>query len=284
MTLERIIDNAKGCLKGQYVEALIGEQGKKACAPGYDFTAVTRSNDTFEALMAYFHIDRTRFYADGLGLSQPLRSKRQKVFVNAIPDDNSFYSSQTQQLVLGTGGVDDGEDADVIVHEYGHSLQDQASPRSLQTREGGDDRRGLRRLHGRRDVRPDDRPEPIRHLHLRLGRDLLLVERAAAATPTVKQNLETAERKCQQGDPLRRPGRLVDAVRAAPGARQRHQRPVDHGPRRPRGELHATRRARPTSRSPRAIVAADQLLYAGAHIPTIEADLVSRKFCKSSGC
>ncbi len=42
--------------------------------------------------MAYFHIDRTRFYADSLGLSQPLRSKRQTVFVNAIPDDNSFYS------------------------------------------------------------------------------------------------------------------------------------------------------------------------------------------------
>ena len=42
--------------------------------------------------MAYFHIDRTRAYADSLGLSQPLRSKPQKVFANAIPDDNSFYS------------------------------------------------------------------------------------------------------------------------------------------------------------------------------------------------
>ena len=58
------------------------------------------------------------------------------MFANAIPDDNSFYSSMTHQLVLGTGGVDDGEDADVIVHEYGHSLQDQASPKSLQTRQG----------------------------------------------------------------------------------------------------------------------------------------------------
>ena len=86
--------------------------------------------------MAYFHIDRTRAYADSLGLSKPLRRKPQKVLADAITDDNSFYSSQTHELVLGTGGVDDGEDADVIVHEYGHSLQDQASPGSLQKREG----------------------------------------------------------------------------------------------------------------------------------------------------
>ena len=69
-------------------------------------------------------------------LSQPLRSKPQKVYANAIPDDNSFYSSASHELVLGTGGVDDGEDADVIVHEYGHSLQDQAAENSLRKREG----------------------------------------------------------------------------------------------------------------------------------------------------
>ena len=104
------------------------KKGKKVCEPALDFTALTRSDNAFEAVMAYFHIDRTRAYVDSLGLSQPLRSKPQKVFANAITDDNSFYSPSTHELVLGTGGVDDGEDADVIVHEYGHSLQDQASP------------------------------------------------------------------------------------------------------------------------------------------------------------
>ncbi len=135
VTLERLTD-PQGCLKGAYVDARVTKKGKKVCAPGADFTALNRSDNDFEAVMAYFHIDRTRSYADGLGLSQPLRSKPQKVFADAIPDDNSFYSSMTHQLVLGTGGVDDGEDADVIIHEYGHSLQDQASPKSLQTRQG----------------------------------------------------------------------------------------------------------------------------------------------------
>ena len=45
---------------------------------------------------------------------------------DAISDDNSYFSPMTRSMTLGTGGVDDGEDADVIVHEYGHSLQDQA--------------------------------------------------------------------------------------------------------------------------------------------------------------
>jgi len=135
VTLDRLTD-PKGCLRGTYVDARVSKKGKKVCAPNADFTGLNRADNQFEAVMAYFHIDRTRLYADSLGLSQPLRSKAQKVLANAIPDDNSFYSSMTHQLVLGTGGVDDGEDADVIIHEYGHSLQDQASPKSLQTRQG----------------------------------------------------------------------------------------------------------------------------------------------------
>ena len=77
--------------------------------------------------MAYFHIDRTRAYVDSLGLTEPLRRKPQKVRADGFTDDNSFYSPGTSTLALGSGGVDDGEDADVIVHEYGHSLQHQAA-------------------------------------------------------------------------------------------------------------------------------------------------------------
>ena len=137
VTLERLTDT-KGCLKGQYVDSRLGRKGKKVCSPAANFTNVTRSKSNFEAVMAYFHIDRQRFYADSLGLSQALRSKPQKVYNNAIPDDNSFYSTADHSMVLGTGGIDDGEDADVIAHEYGHSLQDQAAPGSLNTgRQGG---------------------------------------------------------------------------------------------------------------------------------------------------
>ncbi len=137
VSLERLT-SGKGCLKGQFADSRLGRRGKKVCKPNADFTALTRSKNAFEAVMAYFHVDRTRFYADSLGLSQPLRKKPQKIFSNAIPDDNSFYSTADHLMVFGTGGIDDGEDADVIVHEYGHSLQDQAAPGSLNTgRQGG---------------------------------------------------------------------------------------------------------------------------------------------------
>lgn len=47
---------------------------------------------------------------------------------DAFPDDQSFYSPVTDSIQLGTGGVDDAEDADIIWHEYGHAIQDDVIP------------------------------------------------------------------------------------------------------------------------------------------------------------
>ena len=40
---------------------------------------------------------------------------------NGFPDDNSYFDGLS--IVLGSGGVDDAEDADIIWHEYGHTIQ-----------------------------------------------------------------------------------------------------------------------------------------------------------------
>jgi Zn-dependent metalloprotease len=45
-----------------------------------------------------------------------------------LKQDNSFYSPSTKEISYGTGGVDDAEDAEVIWHEYGHSVQDNQVP------------------------------------------------------------------------------------------------------------------------------------------------------------
>jgi hypothetical protein len=42
--------------------------------------------------------------------------------------DNSFFRDDKANITLGKGGVDDAEDAEVIVHEYGHSVQDSQVP------------------------------------------------------------------------------------------------------------------------------------------------------------
>jgi len=125
VTLDRLT-SPKGCLSGQHVTVGIGPRRTPVCDASFDFTSITRHSDKFEALMAYGSIDRTRAYIDGLGLSRAYGAKPQRVRVDAIADDNSFFSPKERGITYGTGGVDDAEDADVIIHEYGHALQDRA--------------------------------------------------------------------------------------------------------------------------------------------------------------
>jgi Fungalysin metallopeptidase (M36)/Bacterial pre-peptidase C-terminal domain len=57
-----------------------------------------------------------------------VNNRQIRVHADAIADDNSFYDPDTKEMTLGTGGIEDGEDADVIDHEYGHSVQDNQVP------------------------------------------------------------------------------------------------------------------------------------------------------------
>jgi hypothetical protein len=130
-TLQRL--DLSTCLRGSFVEAVI--PSGDVCDAGRDFTAVTRADDRFEALMAYFHIDRAQSYVQSLGFPNVL-SSRIRANVNApIPgpmtedgQDNSYFDPLTGELTFGTGWADDAEDAETIVHEYGHALQDAQIP------------------------------------------------------------------------------------------------------------------------------------------------------------
>jgi hypothetical protein len=93
----------------------------------------TRSPDVFEAANTYYHIDRFMRYINtpsgsgGLGLTvMPTQYVGGVRFdphgLNGA--DNSHYTPGTGQLAFGEGGVDDDEDADVVIHELGHGLHD----------------------------------------------------------------------------------------------------------------------------------------------------------------
>ena len=129
-TLPRLVDSPTNfCLQGQWVKALTTASDTPVCAADAtrNFTTITRSNSKFEALMSYFHIDRAQAYIQSLGFPN-VNNRQIVVHADAIPDDNSYYDSDTKAITLGTGGIDDGEDAEVIVHEYGHSVQDNQVP------------------------------------------------------------------------------------------------------------------------------------------------------------
>jgi hypothetical protein len=87
----------------------------------------TRNDDRFEEATAYAAIDGTQSWFQALGVTNA-NNRPIPVDVHCIPDDNSFYSSGDGALHFGDGGVDDAEDADVIVHEYGHAVQDNQVP------------------------------------------------------------------------------------------------------------------------------------------------------------
>jgi Zn-dependent metalloprotease len=95
-----------------------------------------RSDDGFSETMGYYYLDYAQRYIQSLGFADI--NNRQQVFsVNRFKGDNSFYSPNSTEITLGLGGVDDAEDADVIVHEYGHSIQDNQVPGFGTTLESG---------------------------------------------------------------------------------------------------------------------------------------------------
>lgn len=113
-----------GYLTGQFVST--ENTSGRVHSPDGEFH-FDRSQGGFEEAMVYFHLDFAQRYFQSLGFDD-VNNRVQKVNVNGISDDNSFYRPSTKNLTFGTGGVDDAEDAEVIFHEYGHSTQDNQVP------------------------------------------------------------------------------------------------------------------------------------------------------------
>jgi hypothetical protein len=84
----------------------------------------------FDEAMAYFHIDRAIRYLESLGYRGSRAIFRDPVPVDAhgTREDNSWYSPDARSVTFGTGGVDDAEDAETILHELGHAIQDAICP------------------------------------------------------------------------------------------------------------------------------------------------------------
>ena len=85
--------------------------------------------------MAYFHIDRAQAYVQALGftnvLNRPIRANVDAPIPGPPTEDgqdNSFFDLLTGELTFGTGCADDAEDAETIVHEYGHAIQEAQVP------------------------------------------------------------------------------------------------------------------------------------------------------------
>lgn len=96
--------------------------------PAYSTTNTfdyTRHQDQFEQVMGYFWVNQAQEYLQSLGFGSTLPGIVKQPFdvkIDQYGGDNSYQTDKPYRIRLGKGGVDDAEDAEVIVHEYGHAV------------------------------------------------------------------------------------------------------------------------------------------------------------------
>jgi hypothetical protein len=121
--------DGSGRLVGRWVNVL-SNTGDAAYSATNTFS-YTRDDDRFEQVMAYFWVNQAQEYLQALGFGstlRPVNAESQDVRINQYGVDNSFSWDKHDYIRLGKGGVDDAEDAEVIVHEYGHAVHDAQVP------------------------------------------------------------------------------------------------------------------------------------------------------------
>jgi zinc metalloprotease ZmpB len=116
--------DGSGTLSGDYA-TVVSETGKPARSPTNTFR-YTRHQDQFEQVMAYYWVTEAQKYIHSLGFGEtrrPIDNRPQALRINQFGQDNSFATDHPKnELRFGKGGVDDAEDAEVILHEYGHAI------------------------------------------------------------------------------------------------------------------------------------------------------------------
>jgi subtilisin-like proprotein convertase family protein len=85
-----------------------------------------RGNNAFNDAMTYFHLDQNQRYMQSLGFTGATGIQEGPIATDTDGlngADNSYFIPSSNRVAFGHGCVDDNEDADVILHEYGHAIQ-----------------------------------------------------------------------------------------------------------------------------------------------------------------
>ena len=127
--------DGRGFLDGEHVTTkLTRPRVKKQPNLVWDFDNDQRG---FDEAMVYFHVDRAARYVESLGYRGECRIFDEPIAANAhgTPEDGAYYSPGTRSLLFGTGDIDEAEDGETILHEFGHALQDAICPDFGQSQE-----------------------------------------------------------------------------------------------------------------------------------------------------
>jgi len=105
-------------------------------APPYNYPRSVNQLGADEVTV-YYHADRARRYLESLVFPTVMAFPITIDAHDTSIGDNSYYDPGLKELHFGTGGVDDGQDPDIVYHEYGHAIQDDQVPGFGSSLEGG---------------------------------------------------------------------------------------------------------------------------------------------------
>ncbi len=145
------IDDANGVLQGRELQGLdsedhlVGEYVDTEAVPSdmgppveEDGTwAAGRAEPGIEHAMAYYWIDTSHRMMADVGFDDVWGSPIpvEPLYTDLV--DNAQWTGQSIQLGVGSDGINEGEDASGIVHEYGHAVLDFQAPSLFDSPEGG---------------------------------------------------------------------------------------------------------------------------------------------------
>ncbi len=134
------IQPGQGKLKGEFVDltgpGIIGAYKPAGLAnePLHNYV-YSCTDDRFEEVMVYQHVDAVQRKIQKLGFSGPsaIINGPTPAHAHYFADCNAFYDPANRGLHFGDSDIcsptaDAAEDGDVIVHEYGHAIQDSQIP------------------------------------------------------------------------------------------------------------------------------------------------------------
>lgn len=122
--------DGSGSLTGRWVRVK-STTGSAAQIRDGQLPAYHRDADQFEQVMGYYWVTTAHHYLSSLGFGSdlpPVNNRQIELRIDQFGGDNSFFRDNKANITLGKGGVDDAEDAEVVIHEYGHSVQDSQVP------------------------------------------------------------------------------------------------------------------------------------------------------------
>jgi subtilisin-like proprotein convertase family protein len=138
--LQGLDDPSSGSLVGEFVDLESPfDPNPPVRDPDGEFD-LGRGEDGFEAVMAYFWIDRAQRLIQDVGFDGVRDESFPVVPLLEEEVDNAFFDPARDAIFLGVGSQgrpDAGEDAQVIIHEYGHAVLHEQTPNLIFSDSGG---------------------------------------------------------------------------------------------------------------------------------------------------